>query len=65
MVRLHTKNTNLGIFLKALELKFLIYMRTYIGCFMTISCILQPFGIFCGHLAYIFPFWYIIPRQIC
>jgi hypothetical protein len=23
--------------------------------------ILWPFGIFCGHLVYFFPFWYVIP----
>jgi hypothetical protein len=27
-------------------------------------CNLCPFGIFCGHLVYIFPFWYVLPRNI-
>jgi hypothetical protein len=26
--------------------------------------ILWPFGTFCGHLVYIFPFWYVVPRKL-
>jgi hypothetical protein len=32
--------------------------------FMSILNILWPFGIFCGHLVYFPPFWYIVPRKI-
>jgi hypothetical protein len=24
----------------------------------------SPFGTFCGHLVYIFPFWYVLPSKI-
>jgi hypothetical protein len=32
--------------------------------FTAISCILWPFGLFCGHFGVCFPFWYIVPRKI-
>jgi hypothetical protein len=32
--------------------------------FLTFHGILWPFGIVCGHLVYLFPFWYVAPRQI-
>jgi hypothetical protein len=32
--------------------------------FMAIGNILWPFGIFCGHLVYFSPFWYVVPRKI-
>jgi ABC-type spermidine/putrescine transport system permease subunit II len=32
--------------------------------FTAIGNILWPFGIFCGHLVYFFPFWYFVPRKI-
>jgi hypothetical protein len=34
---------------------------------MAISSILRSFGKFCifyGHLVYIYPFWYVVPRKI-
>jgi hypothetical protein len=32
--------------------------------FTAIGNILWPFGIFCGHLVFFSPFWYIVPRKI-
>jgi hypothetical protein len=32
--------------------------------FTAIGNILWPFGIFCGHLVYFFPFWYFVQRKI-
>jgi hypothetical protein len=32
--------------------------------FMAIGNMLWPFGIFCGHLVYLYPFWYFVPRKI-
>jgi hypothetical protein len=31
---------------------------------MSILSILRPIGKFCGHLVYVFPFWYVVPRKI-
>jgi hypothetical protein len=42
MVKFHTKNPKWGMFWSALELNILIYSIV----------ILQPFGIFYGHLVY-------------
>jgi hypothetical protein len=32
--------------------------------FTVIGNILRPFGLFCGHLLYFSPFWYVVPRKI-
>jgi hypothetical protein len=32
--------------------------------FTTISYILRPFGLCCGHFDILFPFWYVVPRKI-
>jgi hypothetical protein len=32
--------------------------------FMVIWSILRPFGLFCGHLVYFLPFWYVVQRKI-
>jgi hypothetical protein len=32
--------------------------------FTAIGNILCPVGIFCGHLVYFPPFWYVVPRKI-
>jgi ABC-type spermidine/putrescine transport system permease subunit II len=32
--------------------------------FTAIGNSLGPVGIFCGHLVYISPFWYFVPRKI-
>jgi hypothetical protein len=39
----------------------------YLAYFVAIWHILRPFGIFCGHLVYLYllyfpPFWYVVPR---
>jgi hypothetical protein len=49
MVCFQTKNPNLGKFLRALELKMLVY-------FMVIWNILRSFGIFYGHLVMLWQF---------
>jgi hypothetical protein len=36
----------------------------YLVYFTAIGNILWPFGIFCGHLVYFSPFWYIVKRKI-
>jgi hypothetical protein len=36
----------------------------YLEYFTTIWQILCPSGILCGHLVYISPFWYVVPRKI-
>jgi hypothetical protein len=51
MVYFQTKNPNLGKFWRALELKVLLFI---------IWSILQPFGIFYGHLVYFMDIWYIL-----
>jgi hypothetical protein len=33
--------------------------------FMAVWSILQPFGIFCGHLVYFMVIWYIFPVLVC
>jgi hypothetical protein len=35
--------------------------HTYI---VTFWYALRPFGMFCGHLVYIFPFWYVLSRKL-
>jgi hypothetical protein len=52
MAYFQTKNQNLCIYQGDLLGKMLVY-------FVAIWSILQPFGIFCGHLVYIFVIWYI------
>jgi hypothetical protein len=54
MVFFHTKNRNLGIFWRPLELKMFIHFRV-------IGNILRLFDIFCGHLVYFVAIWYIFP----
>jgi hypothetical protein len=54
MVYFQTKNLNFGTFLRALDLKMLIY-------FMAICNILQTFGIF---MTIWYIFWYHVPRKI-
>jgi hypothetical protein len=44
MAYFQTKNPNLGKFWRVLKLTILVYFY-----FITISFILQPLGIFCGH----------------
>jgi hypothetical protein len=48
-----TKNQDLGIVLRALLWKMLVY-------FMDICSVLWPFGTFCDNLAYFYPFWYVV-----
>jgi hypothetical protein len=36
----------------------------HMGTLKSIWCILPPFGILCGNLAYIFPLWYFTARRI-
>jgi hypothetical protein len=43
MVCFHSKTPNLGIFLRALEWKMLVY-------FLALWNVLRQFGLFCGHL---------------
>jgi hypothetical protein len=50
------QNLKLGIF-GALEWIIVVY-------FTTIWYTLKPFSIYCGHLVYFLPFWYIVPRNI-
>jgi hypothetical protein len=47
------KNPSLGKFWRELQWKMLVY-------FMAIWSILQPFGIFCGHLVYFTAIWSIL-----
>jgi hypothetical protein len=46
-----TKNPNLGKFWRVLQWKILVYFMT-------------TFGLFCGHLVYFSPFWFVVPRKI-
>jgi hypothetical protein len=66
MVYLHTKNSNLGIFWKALKCLMLVYIfYGHLVNFTVIWYILWPFETFCVHLVYIlYPFWYVVPRKI-
>jgi hypothetical protein len=50
MVYFQTKNPNLGKFWRVLQRKMLLH-------FMPIWSILNPFGIFCGHLVYFMAIW--------
>jgi hypothetical protein len=52
----HTKNPNLGKFLRVLHWKMLIY-------FTDIWYIYLPFCIFCGKFGKFFPFWYVVPKK--
>jgi hypothetical protein len=52
MVYFHTKNPNLGIFRRALDWNFLMYV-------MAIWNILRTFGIFYDHLVHFVFIWYI------
>jgi hypothetical protein len=58
MVYLQTKNLNLGHFLRVLQ-------WTILALFMDIWSILQPFGIFYGHLVNIVVIWYVFPVLVC
>jgi hypothetical protein len=53
MVYFHTENPYLGKLWIALEWNMLVY-------FISIWNILRPFGIFCAHLEYFTPIWYIL-----
>jgi hypothetical protein len=55
MVCFQAKNTNLGMFWRALDWKMLVY-------FIIIWNILRSFGIFYGHLVMLWKFWYIFSR---
>jgi uncharacterized Tic20 family protein len=64
MTYFQTKNSNLGKFWRVLQRNMLVH-------FMALWSTLMPFGIQCGHFlpivpiyAYIFPFWYVVPRKI-
>jgi hypothetical protein len=58
MAYFQTKNPNLGKFWRDLQSKILVYVTV-------IWHILRPFGIFCGHLAYLMVIWYIFPILVC
>jgi hypothetical protein len=51
IARWYISMQKIGLVLKAIEWKNLGIFCCYFG-------ILWPFGIFCGHLLYIFLFWY-------
>jgi hypothetical protein len=44
--------------------KFWRVLQWNVLVFMNSWFILWPFGIFCGNLVYLFPFWYFAPRKI-
>jgi hypothetical protein len=61
MVCFQTKNPNLGKFWRVLQWKMLVY---FMDPFTVFCYILWTFGTVRGNLAYIFPFWYFVPRKI-
>jgi hypothetical protein len=61
MVYLHAKNTNLGIFWRALENKMLLNLTVIWVYFTTLWQVVWPFGIF--YSLFIPPFWYVLPRK--
>jgi hypothetical protein len=58
-----TKNINLGKFWRVLQWKVLVYFWQC-GLCTYLVYILWPFAIFYGYLVHIFPFWYVVPRNI-
>jgi hypothetical protein len=63
MVYFHTKNANLGKFLRALGWKLLVYFMI-IWYFSAIVVNSMANLYFCGHFGKFFPFWFIAPRKI-
>jgi hypothetical protein len=57
MVYFHTKNTNLGKFMRVYE--DVVLLSGHLVYFIAIWYILWPFGIFHGHLVYFMAIWYI------
>jgi hypothetical protein len=56
--------TKLGKFLRVLQWKMLVHIfNAHLVHFTDIWCVLCPFGIFSGRLAYFSLFWYFVPRK--
>jgi hypothetical protein len=65
MVCFQTKNPNLSKFWRVKHWGMLVYFTdTWSILRSLVICILWTFGIVCGKLEYLFPFWYFVPRKI-
>jgi hypothetical protein len=58
------QKSNLGEILEGLAMENVGIFYVYFVYFTAIGNILWSFGIFCGHLVYFPPFWYVVPRRI-
>jgi hypothetical protein len=66
MVYFQSKSTDLGKFWRALEWKMLtkfLIIYDHLEHYAAIWYNLWQFGIVCGHLVYIFPFWYVWTKK--
>jgi hypothetical protein len=63
MVYFQTENPNLGTFWRVLAWQMLLYFTIIWNIFMAILHNLWQFGIVCGHLVYLFPFWYVWTKK--
>jgi hypothetical protein len=64
MVYFQTKSHSFGTFWKAFEWIYYISLMTIWYTFLTCRFILWQFGIFCGHLFTLSPFWYFASSKI-
>jgi hypothetical protein len=58
------QNFNLGIQILDLGMDNVDMFYDPLEHFTAIGYILYPFGIYCCHLVYFLPFWYIVPRKV-
>jgi hypothetical protein len=63
MVCFQTRHPNLGKFWRLLQWKMLVYFMDTCGPFYGLCYSLWTFGIVCGILVYVFPYWYLYQEK--
>jgi hypothetical protein len=53
-----------GSILEGLAMVNVGIFYVHLAYFTVIENILWIFGIYCGHLIYFFPFWYVVPKKM-